>query len=119
MAQEEIDRLNGVVIAIAVVESGNPFQAPREDEAARQASPRRPVSRSALGMSICSGFAGGAIFGVALGAISLRDALDQGIPLWSLVVGYLIVTPLFSGGAGAVVGLACWAGKQAFRRMIP
>ena len=119
MAQEEIDRLNGVVIAIAVVESGNPFQPPREDEPAAQAGARRPVSRSALGMSICSGFAGGAIFGVALGAISLRDALDQGIPLWALFVGYFIVTPLFAGGAGAVVGLACWAGKQVFRRLIP
>lgn len=119
MTQEEIERLSGPVMAEVVAEGGNPYRAPREDEAAAQARPRRPISRSALGMSICSGFAGGAIFGAGLGAISLRDALDEGIPLWSLLVGFFIVTPLFSGGAGAVVGLACWVGKQAFRRLIP
>lgn len=119
MTEEEIERLSGPVVAEVVAESANPYRAPREDEAAAQAGLRRPNSNRALGMSIGAGFVGGAIFGGVLGALSLRDALDQGIPLWALVVGYLIVTPLFAGGAGAVVGLACWAGKQVFRRMIP
>lgn len=106
-------------MATVVAETGNPFQAPREDEAAGPHGARRPNSKRSLGTSICAGFAGGAIFGVALGAMSLRDALDQGIPLWALLLGCFIVTPLFLGAAGALIALACWVGQQIFRRLIP
>jgi hypothetical protein len=84
-----------------------------------QRGTRPPISKRSLGVSICAGFFGGAMFGIILGLIALGDALDQGIPLWALLVGYFIVTPLILGGAGALIALACWAGQQVFRRLIP
>jgi hypothetical protein len=117
MTPEEVERLSGVVTATLVAESGNPFQAPREDQPEPIDMPSA-APNSNLRTSMMGGFAGGVFFGEVLGLVSLRDALRQGLTTWELVFGFFILFPALLGAAGASLGFASWFLSRVFRRFV-
>lgn len=117
MTPQEVERLSGVVPATLVIESGNPFQAPREDQPEPIDMPSA-APNSNLRTSMMGGFVGGVFFGEVLGFVSLRDALRQGLTTWELVFGLFILFPALLGAAGASLGFASWFLSRVFRRFV-
>jgi hypothetical protein len=119
MTQEEVDRLSGVVTANVMAESGNPFQAPREDQPEPIAEPSA-APKGGWRTSPAIGYVAGAVFGEALALARFSEAFGKGaMPTWKLVFILFILFPALLGAIGASLGLAIWFLGRVFRRLVP
>ncbi|HUY89854.1 MAG TPA: hypothetical protein VMV10_14055 [Pirellulales bacterium] len=123
MTQAEVDRLSDVVMADVVAETGNPFQAPREDVGAAPSSIIPTTLPGTWQGSVIGGFVVGAIFMEVVGLASYdpQDMEDMGElgGAWLYLFLMFVAWPFVIGAFCAAVGLAVWLIRRIFWRLIP